>query len=661
MNTTELVHYVSTGDRPRPKSAHRAIPISYYELAAPLRRGILRARQFLFSAQRNDGAWLGQAAGDASLPSQLVLLLAYLGEADSELATQAANTILDQQLPSGGWSLIPGGPVDLSTSVQAYFALKLVAHDPSDERMAKARDVIRGLGGADAADASTRFFLALLGQISYDSCPVVAPELLIFDGPQRRNLAPLSILWSHRPVQEVGIARGVRELFVNRPSDWPAESCDKTPWPASRWRQVISTLLRRCEKHGWTPVRLRALNRVEAILLQSAEPGHLDQLSFHELVLTMLALETLGHGASSQPFDACQDRVSEMVVVEELADRAWPQLRTEPLADTALALRAMCSSGMSLRQIIGPSATRWLAQSHRSRHKPSTLEMTWLLDLLSTALVEPSELDASLPPDIQVGDDQFDSIATVGATALQRRARTVADRLVDQLIGQQEDDGGWAPHAGDESMSSPDVTGAVLKALATHRGERARHQAIDRGIAYLRASQCPDGSWSSATGVRLMHGTSLAACGLVAAGVSPKDQAVESGINWLVVHQQASGGWGELPAAASDRTTDDYIFGRASATQTAWALLALLAADLMLEEPARRAVQFLLETQEDDGRWHEPQFMHRDAATGRWYRNELHAVAWPLLALSRWAVAASAAESKHSDRHSLRLVGAADT
>jgi squalene-hopene/tetraprenyl-beta-curcumene cyclase len=393
------------------------------------------------------------------------------------------------------------------------------------------------------------------------------------------------------------------------------------------------------------------------MLLNHAAPDQIAQLTFQELVMWQIALDTLGHGAGSEPFEACHDRLHELAIIEDGHDRAWPQLRTAPLTDTALALRAFRASGIPLRHLVGPSATTWLARPQPLDPSCDTIEMAWLVESLRAASDDLAEADESLPPDIQVSNDVAASSTTVRPGALQRRARRVAEQFVRRLLDRQNVDGGWAPIAGNNSPSAPDVTGAVLEGLADCGGAPVR-RAAERAIAHLRTAQRADGSWSSATGVRFVHGTSLAVCGLLAAGVPPEDDAVAAAVNWLVVHQQPSGGWGELPIASAD-DVDDYTVGHATATQTAWALAALVAAGQASEEPARRGVHFLLDTQADDGRWHEPHFTLRDARTGRWFRNELHAAAWPLWALSRWAVAA-AADNATTHHPSLRLVGVVD-
>jgi squalene-hopene/tetraprenyl-beta-curcumene cyclase len=183
--------------------------------------------------------------------------------------------------------------------------------------------------------------------------------------------------------------------------------------------------------------------------------------------------------------------------------------------------------------------------------------------------------------------------------------------------------------------------------------------AVEKAVKFLRMSQRADGSWDSATGVRLVHGTSLGVRGLLAAGISRDDDAVSAGIHWLLAHQHASGGWGETVPFTTDVTCSEFTPGPATASQTAWALSALVAADQASTKAALRGVQFLLETQDEDGSWHDLPFVHRDAPARRWFRSELDSALAPLVALSRWGIVAAAANTaSETKRAPLRLVGA---
>jgi squalene-hopene/tetraprenyl-beta-curcumene cyclase len=702
MNAMELVHFVSRGERPRERSARSAPPPFYPELIRPVRAAIVRARQLLLSEQRSDGSWRSVQTGDASLASQLVLLLAYLGQEDSELVEQSAAAILDQQVVSGGWSLVRGGPVDLSTSVQAYFALKLSGMEPSDERLRRAREVIRKLGGADCANAVTRFFLALLGQVSYDCCPATPPERFLlrdalgwlgstprraprFAGlgarleldpshPRRdraihRHLAAWSLVWSHRPVRDVGIEQGVRELFIDKPSDWPpadrgALSRIFFQNPLRCWRLddlrrlAVSTIIGCCEKTGWTPFRRRALDRAESQVLQNIDAERIDRLDFFELIWHTIAIHVVGFTTHSPEYKACERQLRNLVQLHEDDSLVGVQLRVARVSDTISALASLGASGTAPDHPCAVGAAEWLGHQFRGRKlRVPAVDLANVLHSLQAA-VESNERPAQhiLPPQIEVSRRRREIIRRVENRWIRRRSR-LGSVVVRRLLEQQNADGGWS--AVPDGESAPDVTGAVLEAMSAFPAEMTP-TATDRAIQFLRAAQRADGSWESATAVRLIHGTSLAVRGLLAVGVSPNDEAIAAGLNWILVHQQSSGGWGESAATSPDLHDGDFVPGPATASQTAWALLALVSASRANDSAVRRGIDFLLKAQHDDGRWHESPFVLRDAASGRWFGSELHAVAAPLLALSRWAIAATASDTHDAGRVDLRLVGVVD-
>src|SRR4051812_14102855 len=222
MNSMELVRFPTRGVRPPQGPTKKSPPPYCSELVGPVRSAIVRARHLLVTQRRSDGPWLARQTGDVSLTSQLVFLLSYLERDESELALQCAATIFNEQRPDGAWSVVPNTAPDLNVSVQAYFALKLTGHDPTDEQMVRAREKIRALGGIDAADRYTRFFLALLGQLKYDFCGPVFDDGISFGGRESQLRAPMSIVWSRQPVRRMEMERGVRELLINKPSDWPS-------------------------------------------------------------------------------------------------------------------------------------------------------------------------------------------------------------------------------------------------------------------------------------------------------------------------------------------------------------------------------------------------------------------------------------------------------
>src|SRR5213595_2876013 len=202
------------------------------DLLPRVNAAISLTRDWLLSRQHPDGYWCGELEGDTILESEYILLLAWLGREDTTIARKCAAYIAQKQLPDGGWALYPGGGLEISGSVKAYFALKLTGHLPEADYMRRAREAILARGGADAVNSFTRFYLALLGQISYDHCPAVPPELVLLPNWSPINIyrmsawsrtivVPLSIMWAHRPQRRIAAERGIGELFIRQPEHWP--------------------------------------------------------------------------------------------------------------------------------------------------------------------------------------------------------------------------------------------------------------------------------------------------------------------------------------------------------------------------------------------------------------------------------------------------------
>jgi hypothetical protein len=539
MATTDLVHFAWDE---RARQAPLALPPlapSYHQLASPVRSAIIRSRRFLLGQVREDGSWRGNQHGDASLPSQLALLLAYAGREKDELTRWAANAILRDQGADGGWSAVPGGQSDLSIGVQAYLALKLAGHKPNRPHMVAARQAIRSLGGADRANAAARRLLAL-----FES------------EPQRPG---------------TGLFRSVRELFIAPPSEWPRVG----------------------EEPAWS------------------------DSSFGRFVSQAIAAGSINDNV----------RLRQFVSADEEREEARPSLAMSPELDTAIVREALVQSGYCLKQFQADSKERPL--------QACNLETLELVARLQFEAVCHRGVESSLPPDIQMLGDRDGRREPQESDG--EASQSVAEEM-DELLSRQNGDGGWSAKRSQNTGSDPDVTGAVLEALSLN-GVARELAVVRRGVDFLRSSQRGDGSWESVTGVRLVHGTSFAVRGLVAAGVSPDDSAVAAGVNWLVVHQQEIGGWGEAAATADER--GEIVPAAGSAIQTAWAVSALVAAGLAMDEATLLGVQFLLETQDDDGNWRDEQFTLRDPDAEAWYRSDLRSTAASLGAIARWAVFAA--------------------
>jgi squalene-hopene/tetraprenyl-beta-curcumene cyclase len=647
MNTTELVHPRLLGRRALPTSEPRSTPRFCTELAGSVRHAILRSRQFLISQCRPDGTWLGVHSPHASLTSLLVFWLVYTGSEDSELAQQCAATLIDQQLAGGGWSRWCRGRADVNTSVQAYFALKLLGIDPASARMARARKAIRQLGGADASDIQTRHLLALFGQISYDHCPALPLDSAFDDSRSECLTVALATLRSHRPVHETAVPRGVRELFIAHPAEWPTlEAASRsTGFSLSNPVRLLAHRVARPEAlrrawRSWRDPQSRALKSVTV-----------DKLNFNDLIWHSLALRAASADSNDHTLAACDARIREHIHINDDTDSASPQLTLSAEADTAVVVQSLLSSGAS--------KDHWtIAQAIEHLNLPADFANASTFELCNRLMAYKCEIAqsnaAALPPEIEVCDDWDSETFAVyhepAATddSVDHPPTAAADWLADahkQLLTRQNADGSWSENGGfrdSRHTVEPATTGIVLQSLAESAPCAANQRNIDRGVHFLGSSQQADGSWGNTRHASCARSTSQAICGLLSTGISSDDTTVAAGVNWLVVHQDIGGGWRNT--ISDDHGPEDSTCDIAT---TAMALAALVASGNANHRAARRAVEFLVNAQDDNGGWSEPNS-----------ENDLHTAAWPLIALSRWAVAASSAQSEATGEMSLRLVGA---
>ena len=636
MNSTELVRF-PTRTKPSPERPRKKSPLFAPELIGPVRNAILRARHSLISLQQHDGVWLDSQPGDVALLSQLVLLAAYSGEEHSERTQQCAATIEQLQLATGGWSAMPGGAVDVSTSVQAYFALKVAGQDPTDDCLRLARNTIRNLGGADAADDETRYLLAMFGQIGYDRCRPLPPC------PSRTRQSalelPMSIICSYGPVQPVAAERGVRELFIEKPCEWPT-TCGTEPKQKLRQRihRSFGKIVCVAARQNTTAAQRRALAQCRAELLANVAPSQVSQLGLRELIWHMLALQAAGYPFETVEQVACAGAVDELVRVEHESEFVHADARNTSRAATAIAVRALVESGTSPQH---PAASDGLEFIRQLAADPAVTDVSsalaWANSVRCLRAID-SVVDPALPPDIDIRWGWQYSVAgdeSSSDDARDQRARAIAS-CEFRLWEAQNVDGGWASTvAGGTSqpLSDPIATGEAIASLAENGNEQLKG-GCEHGGRFLVAGQRGDGSWAMADGSQPVRSTSAAIRGLLATGHAADSECIAAAVSWLVVEQHETGAW-----------NDD-------AVQTAHAVLGLVAAGHGEHAAVRRGVQFILGAQGDDGGWGERQNVSEGAASHRGVTD----TCWPLLALSRYAVAASSSQSEAADHRSLRLV-----
>ena len=634
---------------------------------------------WLVSRQHPEGYWCGELEGDTILESEYILLLAWLGQEQTSLAKKLAAYIVEKQLPSGGWGMYPGGKLEISGSVKAYFALKLTGYDPDSELMHRARRAIRAAGGADAVNSFTRFYLALLGQISYDHCPAVPPELVLLPNWSPVNIyrmsawsrtivVPLSIMWAHRPSRAPAPKHGIRELFLKEPANWPQLRCPglhhEQGWFSwDRFFRRIDSSIKWLENRRIRPLRKRAL--AAATEWMTSRFAHSDGLGaiFPPIIWSIIALKCLGYKDDSAEVRYNHEQLRGLVIEEKFTARVQPCL--SPVWDTAIALRALAVAGHSLNSEPAAKAVDWLlekevTQSGDWANRVSAPPGGWYfehhnefypdVDDTAMVLIALREVTLARRASERTGDCGQDSIPKSEIRNPKSQISSAADRARQWMLAMQNGDGGWGafdkdndseflcrvPFADHNAMidpSTPDLTGRVLESLALW-GDSPRDVPVQRALQYLRQTQEADGSWYGRWGVNYIYGTWQALVGFAAMQVPQNDPAMQKGANWLLAHQQACGGWGE--SADSYEAPELRGQGPVTASQTAWALLGLMAAGLARHPAVDRGLRYLLDTQRPDGAWDELEFTGTGFPRVFYLKYHLYRVYFPLLALATW-------------------------
>jgi squalene-hopene/tetraprenyl-beta-curcumene cyclase len=607
-----------------------------------------RARTHLLGRQHADGWWKGALDTNVTMDAEDLLLREFLGIRGERETRMAANWIRSQQRDDGSWGLFYGADGDLSTTVEAYAALRLAGDAPEAPHMRRACAFVRAGGGLEHSRAFTRIWLALFGLWSWDDLPALAPEIMLL--PDR---APLSIYrfgcWARQTVVALAIVMAQRPV---RPLPFGLDELrtgiarvggSGSPRAPLSKRGLLGALDRGAGLYGRRPIRpLReaALARAERWIVARQEADGSWGGIQPPWVYSLMALQLRGYAIDHPVMRAGLEGLDRFII--EDGDTRRLEACQSPVWDTALAIIALSDAGVPADDPDLVRAGDWLLREE------VRVRGDW----------------AVIRPDVPTGGWAFefanDNYPDVDDTAevilaLRRVAHPEPDlveaaiaRGVTWTLGLQSADGGWGAFDADNTSTlvadlpfcdfgevtdppSADVTAHAVEMLALE-GHRDS-EAFARGLRWLRDEQEADGSWFGRWGLNHIYGTSAALLALEAAGAAPGDSQVRRAVRWLEEHQNDDGGWGEDP-----RSYDDPAWigrGPSTASQTAWALLALDAAG---ERSAamERAVAWLADTQREDGGWDEPQYTGTGFPGDFYINYELYRLVFPVMALGRW-------------------------
>jgi squalene-hopene/tetraprenyl-beta-curcumene cyclase len=345
-----------------------------------LRQAIAATRQFFFNHQHPDGYWVAELEGDALLQSETIMLLAFLGEENTDFAKECAKHLVDTQLPDGGWGMYTGGKSDANNTVKAYFALKLTGHDPSADYMQKARVRALELGGVDKVNSFTRFYLAILGQIPHNVCPAVPPQMMLLpkwfpvnvysmSAWSRTIFVPLSIVSALAPVKQLPPEKGIREIFVNPPEKWgpltaPGKTLSKNPFSWDRFFRFCNSAMWMCRRFGLTPLRKQGIAKALQWTLEHCEKSDGPGAIYPPIIWAWIAFKTLGYADDSKEIAYCRKQLNDLVIRNEKKGSVRIQPCKSPVWDTALTLKALMLGGLTAAHPAVKKGVQWV----RSRH-----------------------------------------------------------------------------------------------------------------------------------------------------------------------------------------------------------------------------------------------------------------------------------------------------
>jgi squalene-hopene/tetraprenyl-beta-curcumene cyclase len=602
----------------------------------------------LRSRQHRAGYWKGELATNVTMDAEDLLLREFLGIRTDRVTEESARWIRSQQQAGGHWVQFAGGPPELSTTVEAWVALRLAGDAPDAPHMAAAAAYVRSAGGVEATRVFTRIWLALFGLWSWDELPELPPEMIFF--PRwfplniydfacwaRQTIVPLTIVGSRKPVRSMPF--GIDEL---RSGAYTLPKAPLMSWTALF--RGLDRVLHRYARHPHRRLRRRAERRAEAwILARQEADGGWGGIQ-PPWVYSLMALHLLGRPLDD-PVIAKGIAGLDGFTIREKTDQGWVR-RLEacqsPVWDTALALTAMLDAGVADDDPAVLGAADWLlAEEIRVTGDWSVRRRTvapggWAFEFANDVY-----------PDT---DDTAEIVLALRRVAHPDHAalRGAVVRGVTWMEGMQSRDGGWGAFDADNTSALPtklpfcdfgevvdppsaDVTAHIVEALAAEG--RADDDRVRRGVAWLTRAQEPDGSWFGRWGANYVYGTGAAVPALVATGVETADPRVVRAVTWLVEHQNTDGGWGEDLRSYVDRSWAGR--GTSTPSQTAWALLALLAGDGP-GDVIDRGVAYLVNTQRPDGGWDEEQFTGTGFPGDFYINYHLYRIVFPISALGRY-------------------------
>ena len=645
-------------------------------------QAIRRSQNYFRQAQFPEGYWLGELESNPTMEAEYLMLCYFTDRNDSERCKKICNHILSKQRSDGSWGQYYDSPGDVSTSVECYFALKLAGHSLNSKPLQKARKFILSKGGVPKVRIFTKVWLALFGQWEWKGTPNMPPEMIFlpswapfniydFASWARATVVPMLIILTRRPHCPVPESATVDELYPSGRSS--TDYALAKPTGGFGWNKILwwaDRLVGLYQRLPIHPFRGLAERKIIRWILEHQETDGSWAGIQPPWVYSLIALHTMGYGPANDAIKTGFEGFEAFALEDD--DKFSVQACISPVWDTCIAQLALLDSGLAPDDPVVQASARWLMD------KQIFTGGDWQIRSKNTRPGGWSfEFDNLLYPDI---DDASIVVMALDKVRLpepeeSRRAKSIK-RGVEWVTGMQSKNGGWAAFDKDnnkkyltkiqfadfgETLDPPsvDVTAHLLE-MYGQLGYTKDYSVVSRGIDYVIKEQEEDGSWFGRWGVNYIYGSGAVLPALAAVGEDMTQPYIRRCVKWLTDRQNDDGGWGESCGSYVDKTM--HGVGPSTASQTAWALLALISSGDHEGEAVQRGLYYLAGTQQKDGTWDEPYFTGTgfpgygvgerpttqpkygetkyqglDMPAGFMINYHLYRNYWPLLALGRYS------------------------
>lgn len=640
-----------------PEKRKKIVSIPTGSFRKRLNHTINRSSDYLLKEQSEEGWWMGELEANTTLTSEYIMFMHYMGRVNEEKQKKALITLLDTQQKDGGWNIYYGGPSDLSTTIEAYFAFKLAGISPDESYMQKAREFILSKGGITESRVFTKIFLALFGQYRWEGVPAMPVEMILlpnsfyiniyeFSSWSRSVIVPLLIIFANKPICKIPGTSGVDELYCE-PEEKRNYSINKAKGEL-RWKNLfiyLDSLIKIIGKNSIKPLRSIAIKKAEKWILDHQDyTGDWGGI-IPAMMNSIMALKSMGYHDDNPIIKKGLEAIDRFGI--EKGDAFSLQSCISPAWDTSITCNALRDAGFPDDHPALVKSAGWLMNKQVLRKgdwaikNPDTEPGGWAFEFAN-----------DFYPDNDTTAEVLRALTRTSLPGENEQKSLVIQRGLNWLLSMQGEDGGWGafdvnnnkeilnkiPFADLESLLDPstcDVTGHVLWLLG-EMGYDRNYAPIKTAIRFIKKRQEEDGAWYGRWGVNYIYGTFLVLCGLKSVGEDMNQGYIQKAVNWLKTHQNPDGGWGESCHSYQDKSYRG--IGVTTPSQTAWALMGLLAAEEVHSSFVRKGVNYLIETQNSDGTWDEDEYTGTGFPKYFYIRYHMYKNYFPLMVLGRYRI-----------------------